>query len=125
LAKETSPDQPVNSFSSENLIKEFDALIEWLDELEKYENCPPEGILDRNSKKSYGALCFQMETFKHYFKKYYPEAKDLEEQEWFNLITDNELQKELAYKMLKDNPNNWRNWYWSIEIRGLPKPPKL
>lgn len=116
LTNEISPNRHCYQRPSDNLTK-------WLDKLETYENCPIEGMVDKNGKKSYSCLCFQLETFQRYFKKYYPQAKDIEEQEWLNLISDCELQKDIAYKMISANHSNWKNWYWSIAKRGLEKPP--
>ena len=120
FAKEKSPNQCENFQPYEEQPK--DELQLWIDKLETYENCPAEGILDRNSKMSYGALCFQMQTFQQYFKQYYSN-RDIEEAEWLNLISDNDLQKDIAYRMISDNPETaWRHWYTSVK-RGLGKPP--
>jgi|GEM_PF-5314088 len=114
------PDTPKPEYSPKQPSK--DALHLWLDKLETYEKCPPEGIIDNNNKRSYSCLCFQMETFQRYFIKYYGKT-DIEKNEWLNLISDCELQKEIAYKMIKESWNNWKHWSWSIVNRGLAKPP--
>ncbi|MGC8944484.1 MAG: hypothetical protein ACP5J8_02390 [Minisyncoccia bacterium] len=105
--------------------KPSDNLINWLDELEKYEchNCPIDfHRKDSNGLFSYGCLQFQKETFLINLKKYYPETyNSIEGNEWLNLIYDCNFQKELAYKMIKDNPDNI--WHWATSIRrGLSKP---
>jgi len=102
-----------------------DALEQWIDKLATYEQCPAEGIIDFNHQKSYSCLCFQMPTFKQYFSKYYPEAaKQMEQSDWLNQISDCQLQKELAYRMIQDNYANWKHWAYSITVRKLEKPPK-
>ena len=107
--------------------KPSDNLTQWIDKLEEKEcrNCPVGfSKIDRNGLRSYGCLQFQLPTFKQYFIRYYPEAaKNMEKTDWENQIYDCDLQKELAYKMLKDDYGNWKHWNWSITIRGLEKPP--
>lgn len=104
-----------------------DDLLEWIDELEKYEcrDCPlGYKRIDDNGKFSYGCLQFQMPTFKRYSTKYYPEAvKNIEEADWENRIYDCEIQKNLTYKMIEDDWYNWNHWKYSILVRGLNKPP--
>ncbi len=101
-----------------------DELDLWLDKLETFENCPPEGIKDHNGLMSYGGLCFQMPTFKQYVLKYIPDSKEWEEADWLNNIMDTDFQKIIARKMILENYNNWRHWFYSIAIRHLPKPPR-
>ncbi|MEM3609751.1 MAG: hypothetical protein QW076_02480, partial [Candidatus Anstonellales archaeon] len=100
-----------------------DELDIWLNELEKYENCPPEGIYDSNGLKSYGGLCFQLPTFKQYVSKYIPESKDWEDVDWLDNIMDTDLQKWVAKQMILEKYDNYTHWKTSIK-RGLRLPPK-
>jgi hypothetical protein len=63
----------------------------WLNNLELYENCPINGIIDTNGKISAGPLCYQDSTFISFVKKYnlLPNAED---QEILNMRGDRELQ---------------------------------
>lgn len=70
-------------------------------------------VFDTNKKYSYSCLQFQMATWLEQGKKY-----------GINTTSENimncSLQKNVAYKMLKDNPNNWKHWYNStMKIRRL------
>ncbi len=62
-----------------------------------------------------------MQTFKAYGLRYklFSEDDDLSK-----LIFDCNLQKEIAKRMIRENPVNWRNWYTSVVVRGLGLPPK-
>jgi len=126
IPAKTEPDaisvscQPSNIIPNEKQTEQ-DSLREWIDKLEKYENCPPEGIVDKNGYMSRGGLCFQMTTFKFYTQKYYPESKEWENEDWLNNIMDTEFQKELAYKMISENKKEVWHWRTSIE-RGLGIP---
>jgi len=72
---------------------------------------------------SYGCLQFQKETFLTNLKKFYQSTYDnLEGEEWQNLIYDCNFQKELAYKMIEEDSNQWIHWKVSVN-RGLGKPP--
>ena len=95
------------------------AFNKWLDKLGKGENCPPEGMIDSNGLKSYGLLCFQEGTFKHYAKRYdlYPNA---EEHEIINFIADPDEQRKLATLMIKEDRNNYRHWLNTTKRIGLP-----
>lgn len=102
-------------------------LDHWLNQLKWKENCPEWGMVDSNGLKSYGVMCFQEATFKQYALKYnlLPHA---EPNEIVNLIDNESLQKELAKRMIQDDPDNWRHWYNSVVgykgRKGIGLPPK-
>ena len=105
--------------------KPSDNLAQWIDKLEEYEckDCPIGfSRIDSNGLRSYGCLQFQKDTFLLNLKKYYPETyNNIQGNEWQNLIYDCDFQKQLAYKMIKDNPENI--WHWALSVkRGLGKP---
>ncbi|MEK7546700.1 MAG: hypothetical protein AAB536_00760 [Patescibacteria group bacterium] len=78
-------------------------------------------VLDHNGLHSFGCLQFQMGTFEEYGLKYnLISAND----EINKLIYDCDLQKEMAKRMIQENPNNWEKWYTSVVIKGLGLPPK-
>ncbi len=78
-------------------------------------------VLDSNGLHSFGCLQFQMGTFKEFGLKYDLISKD---DDLNKVIYDCALQKEIAKKMIQENPGNWRRWYTSVMIRGLGLPPK-
>ncbi len=78
-------------------------------------------VLDHNGLHSFGCLQFQMSTFKEFGLKY---GLISEEDALDNIIYDCVLQKQIAKKMIQENPNNWRRWYTSVRVRGLGLPPK-
>ena len=102
--------------------KTTDPLDEWLLKLSKKENCPREGMIDSNGKKSYSALCFQLNTFKGYVKKYnlLPHTEDYE---IINMIDDRNFQFKLAKMMIQDDYNNHNHWKNAVKKIGLP--PKI
>ena len=114
------------SYQDSRTITAFEGLTPlgvWIDKLIDLES---EGktnlkILDLNGLHSFGCLQFQMQTFKAYGLRYklFSEDDDLNK-----LIFDCKLQKEIAKRMIRDNPDNWRNWYTSVVVRGLGYPPK-
>jgi len=110
----------------ENKVEVFefqkDELDLWLDELAKKENCPIEGIIDRNHKMSFGKFCFQFDTFKIYVRKYNL-LPNTEDQELYNWISDNEFQRKLARMMLEEDINNWK--HWQLSTLKIGKPPKV
>lgn len=97
---------------------EVKAIDLWLDRLEKNENCPFDGIIDSNGKKSYGAFCFQEATYLLFVKKYnlMPYA---EEYELLNNLSDYDTQRQLAKLMIQDG--GWRHWHTSVTKKiGMP-----
>lgn len=113
---------PIVVFSTTS-AKEQNALDSWLKKLVFLES---EGkseikVLDNNGLHSFGCLQFQMSTFKEFGLKYglIFEGDALEK-----IIYDCVLQKEIARRMIEENPSNWRRWYTSVMIRGLGLPPK-
>ena len=128
LATDISPNKEQSSKDAKfptwlGKTEEDKKLFEWIEKLETYENCPAEGIIDCNGKKSYSALCWQMHSFKEYTLKYIPISKEWEEADWLNNIADKEFQKELAYLVLKDNPAKAKNlWYTTVIKKGFGLP---
>lgn len=100
-------------------VKVSDPVAEWVDKLGEHENCPPEGIIDSNKKRSYGKFCYQVETFKMFVKRYnmLPQAED---KEVLNFISDDTFQKELTVRVIRDNPKNWTHWFTSTKKIGPP-----
>ena len=85
----------------------------WLVNLKPYENCPIDGIIDTNLKRSSGTLCFQDETFFEFVKEYniLPYAED---HEIINLVGDEDTQFRAAREALLDDPNNTSRWITSV-----------
>lgn len=114
------------SYQDSRTITAFESLTPlgvWIDKLIDLES---EGktnlkILDLNGLHSFGCLQFQMGTFREFGLKYkfFSEDDDLNK-----LIFDCKLQKEIAQRMIRDNPENWKKWYTSVVVRGLGFPPK-
>jgi hypothetical protein len=100
-----------------------DKLDHWINQLQWKENCPEQGMIDSNGLKSYGALCFQAQTFQSYALKYnlFPNA---EKAEILNFVSDEKWQKELARRMILGDREAWRNWYTSVKVRNLGLPPE-
>lgn len=84
---------------------------QWLNELRAHENCPPEGIIDTNGKRSYGPYCFQQETFDRYTKIFHlPPAP----------VSDPTAQRALAILILETYPQGWTNWMTTCLKIGKP-----
>jgi len=117
---------PATTYSQNNTVVAFESLSplnHWLDKLIDLES---EGksnlkVLDLNGLYSFGCLQFQMGTFEEYGMKYglLSEGDDLKK-----LIYNCDLQKEIAKRIIQENPGNWRKWYTSVIVRGLGLPPK-
>jgi len=99
-----------------------DGLDHWIEELADVENCGQEGIIDVNGERSYGDLCFQEKTFRHFVEKF-SQLRNAEEAEIMNFISDSEFQRKLARKMIIHRHRNWRHWLTSV-IYKIGKPPK-
>jgi hypothetical protein len=86
-------------------------LVAQIEELALCESSGRENIkiLDTNGWYSHGCLQFQVPTFKQYCERYgiFPEA---EYEDYINLIGDCQIQKDLAYDMIKEDPKNWGHW---------------
>ncbi len=84
---------------------------QWLDKLQEHENCPPEGIIDRNGKRSYGPFCYQTATFTRYSKIFgLPPAS----------VSDPTAQRALTILILETYPGGWSNWMTSVGEIGRP-----
>ena len=78
-----------------------DPKVEWIVALHNCENVNSvQKVLDTNNKFSYGYLMFQMKTWLDYGKDFGTTRGN---------ISDDELQKTVARKMLDDG--GWRHWY--------------
>lgn len=103
----------------------------WVEELEEYESNIVKDKdnykrIDVNGYYSYSCLQFQMKTYLHFYNlkndtdlKLY---ENISLKEARKLITDCERQKELAVWMIKENPQRWKHWRYSVQ-RGLGLPP--
>ncbi len=100
-----------------------DALDSWLKKLAYLESEDKNNakVLDSNGLYSFGCLQFQMGTFRGFGFKYGLISGD---DDLYSVIYDCSLQKQIAKKMIQENPFNWRHWYTSVKIRGLGLPPK-
>ena len=84
---------------------------QWLDKLQEHENCPSEGIIDSNGKRSYGLFCFQAATFARYSKIFgLPTVP----------IYDPIAQRDLTILILETYPEGWSNWLRSVSEIGKP-----
>ena len=104
---------------------DFAVLEAWLDKLVTYENCPPEGIIDSNGFRSYGAYCYQQATFADFMSRFaqicMPYA---EENEWLNNLSDYHTQRCLTKNIILADKNAYEHWLTSTVIKkGLGKPP--
>lgn len=70
-------------------------------------------ILDTNNRYSYGCLQFQMATWLMYSKKYKVEGE----------MMDCNKQIELTKYIIRNEPDGWRNWYTTVVIKKVGKPP--
>lgn len=112
-----------NRAEAQVIYQPKDALDYWLDDLAEYESTGLDDTkkhLDVNGKYSYDCLQFQMQTYVSQAKHFdmLPPG-DPEE-----TIKDCNLQKKIARAMIEEDYSAWRNWYTSVIVRGLGKPPK-
>jgi hypothetical protein len=104
------------------LLEDIDKRIAinlWLNNLEPYENCPTNGIIDTNGKISAGPLCYQDLTFVGFVKRYdlLPKAED---HEILNMRGDRELQFKASREALMESLENVDHWRTSVK-RGAGK----
>jgi len=69
-------------------------------------------IIDTNGYRSYGKFQFQLATFRAFAEKYELITKGLTNDELRPLLLDGELQSNLVYEMLENEPESisaWRN----------------
>lgn len=91
----------------------------WLDALQSHENCPLDGIVDSNGLRSFGAFCYQMNTFIPKMQDYRSElAPDAEDDELLNFL-DSESERRLTRVILRDHPEEY--WRWCTTVRGTKK----
>lgn len=101
-----------------------DTLDAWIEKLIWLESEGNERatVLDVNGRHSFGCLQFQTRTFLEFGEKF----GVLSEQDKANadrLIYNCKLQKQIARRILEDDPNGWEHWYTSVMKRGLGLPP--
>lgn len=84
----------------------------WLDALRAHENCPPEGIIDSNDKRSYGPYCFQAATFAMFKRQFAPTSTAP--------IADPAFGRWLTMEIVTKVPNGAQNWATSVGKIGLP-----
>lgn len=92
-------------------------LIQWVSGLIKYEYDGGDlhyRRIDSNGKYSYGCLQFQRATFESYGHSL----------GIYGDIYDCDVQKALAYAMIKSNWKNWIHWQTSVMDRGYGYPPE-
>lgn len=92
--------------------KRTPAMEAWLDALKARENCPPQGIIDSNDKRSYGPYCFQAATFVMFKKQFAPTNTAQ--------IADPAFQRWLTFEIVTKVPNGAQNWANSVRRIGLP-----
>jgi len=112
-------DIPVDPYNKE--------LKNWIEGLVIYEsnNRHEMKILDVNGEYSYSCLQFQIPTFLHFAK--HPDfgvfATSTPDSEVLSEIYNCNIQKEIAFRMIKDNYNSWKNWFTSVITRDYGLPP--
>ena len=74
---------------------------------------------EADGRNYYGCLQFSEKTFRRYAKKFQLVQAD-DPDEFMNVIFDCALQKRLASRMIRQNPENWKHWKKSVERIGLP-----
>jgi hypothetical protein len=97
------------------------ALGEWIEALAVAESGNRGWIVHQESdgRNYYGCLQFSEKTFRHFAKKYRLVQAN-EPEVFMNFIYDCSLQKRLAARMIRENPENWKHWRKSVERIGLP-----
>ena len=93
----------------------------WIDALAAAESGGRGWIVhrDRDGRNYYGCLQFRETTFRFFMKKFNL-APNANSADAMNLIYDCALQKRLAARMIRENPENWRHWRKTVERIGLP-----
>lgn len=96
-------------------VTETSPLDLWIEKLAYAESSGQENIriLDSNNRYSYGCLQFQELTFKSFSERYH----------LFGDLMDCQLQKQIAKRMIQEDPENWRHWYNSVKLLGPPPTP--
>ena len=117
-----------NISNSSITIEKESSLEKWIDRLGDNENCPSYGLVDSNDKLSYGKLCFQYDTLlmfvKTFRKKGYFLANYAEDRELINYMNDDDFSKDLAYLIIKENPQNACHWQNTVLLK-IGAPPNL
>ena len=93
-------------------------IVEWVEKVAENENCGL-GIIDSNGLMSYGDMCFQEATFRHYVSRY-ELLPQCEYDEVMNWITDGKMGREVAYRMIEEDTGNWTHWTNTTKKVGKP-----
>ena len=101
-----------------------DALQIWINKLAFAESGNRARLVhrDRDGQLYYGCLQFHARTFRVYVKRFHllPTSSRAE---MMRRIYDCGFQKRLAAMMIRDDPDNWKHWRWTVEKRvGMPPP---
>jgi hypothetical protein len=96
-------------------------LSKWIDALAAAESGGRAWIVhrDRDGRDYYGCLQFRERTFRFFVRKFNI-APNVEPDAVMNLIYDCALQKRVASRMIRENPENWKHWRKTVERIGLP-----
>jgi len=97
-------------------------LDQWLDALASAESGNRAWVVvrDEDGGYNYGCLQFREKTFRAYVRRYNL-APGLNQDEVMGLAYNCSFQKQLAARMIRENPNNWKHWKKSVlEKVGLP-----
>lgn len=99
-----------------------DALELWLDKLAVAESGNRARLVhrDRDGQLYYGCLQFHAKTFRVYVRRFHLLPQN-SRAEMMHRIYDCAFQKRLAALMIRDDPDNWKHWKWTVEKRvGMP-----
>jgi len=107
------------SLSAEDRSRQ--ALGKWIDALAFAESGNRDWIVhqDRDGRNYYGCLQFREETFRYFATKFHLVQAD-EPEEFMSFIYDCALQKRLASRMIRDNPEHWKHCRKTVARIGLP-----
>jgi hypothetical protein len=97
------------------------ALGKWIDALSVAESGNRGWIIhqDQDGRDYYGCLQFREKTFMHFATKFRL-VQPNEPAKVMNAIFDCALQKRVATRMIRENPENWKHWRKSTARIGLP-----
>jgi hypothetical protein len=98
------------------------ALEVWIDKLAFAESGNRARLVhrDRDGQLYYGCLQFHAKTFRVYVKRFHLLPKN-SRAETMKRIYDCDFQKRLAAMMIREDPDNWKHWRWTVEKRiGMP-----
>ena len=96
-------------------------LRQWVDALAIAESGNRSWIVheEEDGRRYYGCLQFCEKTFRYYAKKFHL-VQTTEPDDVMNQIYNCAIQKRLAMRMIRENPDNWKHWRKTVERIGLP-----